>query len=401
MKSLIVLTLMAFLNGLDGFRTPLLSIHRDTQLFSTLIDSESAMRANKAIISTPIALSANAIAAKPWLSAALITPALIAADASSKSLVWSRLPLLFLGAYIPCLAWGLLWSRIGSWKSLRSYWHRIGGVGTLIVPLLFAVYERITHRHVPVALYLLTQLMIGVNLLMGMLLIPSRIPAYDIPTLRAFAVGVLLGTSFASMSLFYRFGHLMQYEVVGKVLAVVSAYGVLYAWSDALQHVYRYCKGDFKADIGKKWYLPFKRASLPYVFFTCLVKQPSEEGMAASVSPSNAVTMATTFLTAIFATVAMLQGRYLFSGAAGMQAMALQYPEIVRWSAYEALLAVVANNFGTFAGTLVLQNKVPQPVAGAFNAMGLLIPVLHVLAFTLMTANAIPGLLATSFGRFL
>lgn len=49
------------------------------------------------------------------------------------------------------------------------------------------------------------------NLSMGAALIPVRIPAYDIPTLRAFAVGVGLGCSFATLTLYYRFCLLPQY----------------------------------------------------------------------------------------------------------------------------------------------------------------------------------------------
>lgn len=337
-----------------------------------------------------------------FLPIALIAPLIFAGDSATLTSLASRVPpLLFLGAYLPCLIWGLPWSRIGSWKSLRSYWHRLGGVATLIVPLFFAIYERIEHAHVSIPIYLAAQLMIWVNVIMGMLLIPSRIPAYDIPTLRAFAVGVLLALAFSSMSLFYRFGHLTQYAWLGKGLALLAVYAVVYAWSDALQHVYRFLKGDFKADIGKKWFLPHRKSSLSYVFITCLTKQPTAEELQASVSPSNAVTTATTFLTAIFASIALLQTRYLFSGPAGMQAMLQRYPEVVRWSCYEALLAVVANNFGTFAGTLVLQNRVPQPLAGLFNALGLFIPVLHVLGFVLFNPQAMTQLATTSFGRLL
>lgn len=42
---------------------------------------------------------------------------------------------------------------------------------------------------------------------------------------------------------------------------------------------------------------------------------------------------------------------------------------------------MVANNFGTFAGTLVIQGRVTQRTAGVFNAMGLLIPVLNIALF--------------------
>merc|ERR1712139_222634 len=67
----------------------------------------------------------------------------------------------------------------------------------------------------------------------------------------------------------------------------------------------------------------------------------------------------------------------------GMAALQSAAPAFCQWSALQALLAVVANNFGTFAGTLVIQRRVSQRSAGIFNAIGLLIPVLNIAAFLL------------------
>lgn len=302
-------------------------------------------------------------------------------------------------AYLPCLVWGLPWSKIGSWRSVKSIGHRFGGIFTLLLPLLFAVWESITSTHISTPLYLLGIGMILLNIYMGAALIPSRIPAYDIPTLRAFAVGVLLALSFASLSLFFRFGHLASYAIIGKVLAAVTIYGVVYAWSDALQHLNNFRKKEFKEEIGKKWYLPFQKSSFKHVFLDCLIKQPTKEGLAASVSPANHVTVLTTFLTAIFASTALIQCRYLLSGTDGVQKLMELYPDIARWSTYNALLAVVANNFGTFVGTLVVQNKIPQQIGGMFNAIGLFIPVFNVIAFTMKYPLLWKGLFVTSFGK--
>lgn len=308
--------------------------------------------------------------------------------------------LVSLVAYLPCLLWGIPYSKIGSWKSIRSNGHRVGGVLTLLFPLFFALWEAITSSHVHPILYFSGIGLVLTNVGFGAALIPPRIPAYDIPTLRAFAVGVLLALSFTSLSLYFRLGHLISYNLIGKLLAGVSVYSALYAWSDGLQHLYQFSRGNYKEDIGKKWYLPFERSSLKHVFINCFYKQPEAKAMAASVSPANIVTVTTTFLTAIFATISLLQVRYLFSGSTGIQKMALLYPDIVRWSCYEALLAVVANNFGTFAGTLVLQNKVDQKTAGMFNAIGLLIPVLNLFAFLLRYTGSPTDFLMTSFARF-
>ena len=308
--------------------------------------------------------------------------------------------LLFLTAYLPCLVWGLPKSTIGSWKSFISNSHRIGGVLTLILPLLFTIWEATTSSHVSLPIYLFGIFVILTNLGFGGALIPTRIPAYDIPTVRAFAVGVLLGLSFTTLSLFFRFGYLSSYFIPGSMFAFISIYTVIYSFSDGLQHLNMYFKGHFKEDIGKKWYLPFEKSNLKYIFMDCLTKQPTEEALNASVSPANIVTCSTTMLTAIFAIISLLQVRYLWLGSAGMQSMLSQFPEIVRWSCYEALLAVTANNFGTFAGTLVLQNKVNQRTAGMFNAIGLMIPVMNVIGLLFRYPIASQQLLQTSFMKF-
>jgi len=291
-------------------------------------------------------------------------------------------------------------AKIGSWKSLTSNFHRIGGILTLLVPILFVSYEVATSTHVSTPSYLLCVACILTNVIAGAKLIPRRIPAYDIPTLRAFGVGTSLAVSFLSLSMVFKFGVHSWYEPIGKALAITAVYSTLYAWIDAIQHLNNYfVTKNYKREIGKMWGLPFESASFKHVFIDCLYKRPTEAALDHSVSPANAVTVLTTFLTALFASISLLQIRYLFEGSAGMVAMNIFSPEIVRFSVYEALLAVVANNFGTFAGTLVIQNKVDQKSAGVYNAIGLLIPVLNLVGFLSRYPGIGKQLLVTSFAR--
>merc|ERR1712146_585522 len=88
---------------------------------------------------------------------------------------------------------------------------------------------------------------------------------------------------------------------------------------------------------------------------------------------------------------------YLGLGSAGMSALTAAEPAFCRWSAYQALLAVVANNFGTFAGTLVIQRRTTQKQAGIFNAIGLMIPVLNIFAFLAITRAMQAGSLSSCF----
>lgn len=297
-------------------------------------------------------------------------------------------------AYLPCLGWGMPYFKIGSWKSWALIGHRFGGSATLILPIILAGLEVIFESHVPAHLYALTIAAITFNLSCGAVLI-KRIPAYDIPTLRAFAVGVSLGSSFMGVSLMLRLGHLLWYEPIGKVFAALSIYAALFAWSDALQHTYQYMRGNFKHAIGKQWFLPFQKPNMVDVFVRNFYRQPTQDALDATVSPANFVVVLTTVLTACFASLGLIQIHYLYSGSEGITRLIATHPDVCRWGAYQALLAVVANNFGTFAGTLVIQKRVSQKQAGLYNAIGLLIPVLNVLAFLARFPAATTGLLAT------
>merc|ERR1711916_90407 len=192
-------------------------------------------------------------------------------------------------------------------------------------------------------------------------------------------VGTSLAISFLTLSMFFKFGAFPWYEPIGKVLTITALYSTLYAWIDATRHMYNYfVTKKYKPEIGSKWGLPFESASFKHVFVDCLYKQPTEDALDQSVSPANAVTVLTTVLTSLFASISLLQMRYVF----------------------EALLAVVANNFGTFAGTLVIQNKVDQTSGGIYNAIGLLIPVLNLVGFLSRYPGIGSQFLATSFARF-
>jgi hypothetical protein len=359
-------------------------------------------------------------------------------SSSSLALVQSGAPFLFmtLPVYALCLNWGLPSTKIGSWKSMVSNMHRVGGIGTLLFPLLLAAFEAATGAAPPIALYLLTVAMAASNLSFGGALITRKVPGYDIPTLRAFAVGLSLGLAFLGHSLLFVCGQHAWYRPIGALFGGISVYAAIFAWSDALQHARLFMSSKidhfvrgvirggstmqpasetlrseadlFKASpvvatrvrggamsastsasptkgLGTKrhWNLPFERASAGDVFFRNLWRQPTPAALEATVSPANGVVVFTTGMTALFATLALLQLRYLALGASGMAALQSAAPAFCQWSALQALLAVVANNFGTFAGTLVIQRRVSQRSAGIFNAIGLLIPVLNIAAFLL------------------
>jgi len=207
-------------------------------------------------------------------------------------------------------------------------------------------------------------------------------------------VGVTLGLSFVCLSLNFMFGHLESFEVFGKALAVMSLIGLSYAINDSVQHIYRFITGPkVKSQVDLGFFFPEKRADevgLNYAyptlwecFITSTYKQPEDyRAMSlATVTPSNFPVVYTVTLTALFGLANLMQIHYLFCGHEGMEYRREIFPKITQMSAYGFLLAATANNFGTFAGTLVVKRVVCTFWGAFFNAIGLLIPLFNILFF--------------------
>mmetsp|Transcript_61530 Transcript_61530/g.91484 ORF Transcript_61530/g.91484 Transcript_61530/m.91484 type:complete len:425 (+) Transcript_61530:33-1307(+) len=296
--------------------------------------------------------------------------------------------------YLACLLWGLPSSKVGSWKSIVSMGHRLGGIVTLLLPLILTWYHAVTGLFPPMPLYFGTVATAIANLSFGGSLICCRVPAYDIPTLRAFAVGVSLGFAFLGQSLLFVLGKFAWYQPFGVLFAVTSVYAAVFAWSDALQHAWNFLPSSKQNDLpatnaGTKslhrfWTLPFEKPKVGDVFLRNIWRQPTPEALKTTVSPANGVVVFTTGMTALFASLSLLQLRYLLLGPAGMMQLCIAEPDFCHWSALQALLAIVANNFGTFAGTLVIQRQTSQKKAGFYNAIGLLVPVLNIVTFLVL-----------------
>jgi len=296
--------------------------------------------------------------------------------------------------YVVTLVFALPRTHIGSRTYIVSIIHRYSGIHTLLLPLGLMVYEAVNQKHPHIFFYGLAVICIATNCIYGGKLIPKRIHRFDIPTIRAFVVGVTLGLSFVCLSLNFMFGHLESFENIGKALAVMSLIGLSYAINDSAQHIYRFVTGpklEGQLDLG--FFFPAKRAhevGLNYAyptlwecFVTSTYRQPADYDAVskASVTPSNFPVVYTVTLTALFGLSNLMQIHYLFCGAEGMRYRNQLFPRITRMSAYGWLLAATANNFGTFAGTLVVKRVVCTFWGAAFNFVGLLIPLFNILFF--------------------
>jgi hypothetical protein len=219
-----------------------------------------------------------------------------------------------------------------------------------------------------------------------------------VPTIRAFGVGVTLGLSFVCWSLVWYFGKHKWFEPIGYAFAIYSIVTCILAWNDSIKHIYTNMTNPYYAtQLDLEYFKPPKRASevglkhTPYtvtqVFteFPCKANHPKLQEV--TVTPSSAAVLFTVTLTAIFSLTTLVQIHYLKCGSAGMLLREQMYPNLTRHSAYLSLLAAVANNFGTFAGTLVVQQKVSSFWGAFFNAIGLLIPVVASLALQLRVPN--------------
>ena len=307
---------------------------------------------------------------------------------------WQTFFFLTLVPYLVILAWSLPLTRIGSWKATTSIIHRFSGILSLLLPMALVIYSLWTNQDPPQSLYIAAIACIVFNCIFGALLIPQRIPSFDVPTIRAFGVGVTLGLSFVAWSLVWRFGTERWFEPFGYLCGLYSFLICCLAWNDSLQHIHTNLTNPYYAtQLDLEYFKPPKRAyqvglkHQPYklweVFAKFTFKSAHPNLQEVTVTPSSAAVVFTVTLTAIFSLATLLQWQYLYCGTSGMILRQQLFPSFTRFSTYLSLLAAVANNFGTFAGTLVVQQKVSSFWGAFFNAIGLLIPVVATLAFQL------------------
>jgi len=305
---------------------------------------------------------------------------------------WKTFFYLTLAPYLIILAWSLPLTRIGSWKAITSIIHRFSGILSLLLPMCLTIYNAWTDQDPPSYLYIIALLCIVFNCIFGALLIPQRIPSFDVPTIRAFGVGVTLGLSFVGWSLVWYFGTEPWFTPFGYICAIYSFITCLLAWNDSLQHIYTNKTNPYYAtQLDLEYFKPPKRPHQvglkhkPYKLSEVFTRFPFESAhpklQEVTVTPSSAAVVFTVTLTAMFSLSTLLQWHYVYCGSNGMILRHQLFPSFSKHSAYLALLAAVANNFGTFAGTLVVQQKVSSFWGAFFNAIGLLIPVVATLAF--------------------
>ncbi len=272
-------------------------------------------------------------------------------------------------------------------------------MGSLLLPLVLTLQEALTNRHAPASLYYPTVAVVAVNHLFGMLLIPSRFPAYDIPSARGLAVGSLYGLAFLGWSLTFRIGTCAWYEPWGKCCAIVALYAWLFACSDALQNSYCWVRGKYKTQLGKTWDLPFVASSYRQVFFHNIYRQPTPRALRSSLMTAPHGALPTLFV-ALFGSVLLLQLPYLHRGPARLAHLTTLHPDLARWACYQSLMVVVCNQFAVFLVSLVIHRRIDLAAVTFYNVMVPLIPLMNILAFARRFPDvALGGIVSTLLAR--
>lgn len=295
-------------------------------------------------------------------------------------LVFSLPVLLSFIASIPCLSLAIPLSKKGDWVNLSTISHRVSGVGTLILPLILFLYEAFTNTHPTMVLYFTTVFVCFSNVVSGAILVVKKIPAYDIPSLRGFAVSVATCLAFLGMSLMFQVGHHRAYRPIGLLFVFLSIYAVIYAWSDAIQHIRHFFKGTYKRHLGKWMGQNFTKTTWGLAFLKAIWKQPTEEELRATAAPSNIIIITPVFFIAVFCGATLVQLRYLISGPEGMLEIQELRPELARWAVYNSLLAVFSTNFATFLGSLVLHERISLLQSACYSLFSFLIPCINTIA---------------------
>lgn len=283
-------------------------------------------------------------------------------------------------ASIPCLSLAIPLSKKGDWVNSSAISHRITGVGTLVLPLILFLYEAFTNTHPPTVLYFTTILVCFSNVVSGAILVVKKIPAYDIPSLRGFGVSVATCLAFLGMSLMFQVGHHRAYRPIGVFFVFLSLYAVIYAWSDAFQHMRHFFNGTYKRHLGKWVGQDFRKTTWGLAFVKAIWKQPTEEELRATAAPSNIIIITPVFFIAVFSGATLVQIRYLISGPDGMLEIQELRPELARWAVYNSLLAVFSTNFATFLGSLVLHERISLLQSACYSLFSFLIPCINTVA---------------------
>lgn len=300
--------------------------------------------------------------------------------------------------------------QVGSSETV-SVIHRWTGINTLLFPITLMIYEATYHVHPNVILYGFTVLNIAFNCIFGALLIPKRVPKWDLPTIRIFVVASTGGLSFLCLSLNFRFGHIQSFEPIGRGLAVVSLLSIVYAVNDCVRHIQQF-RSNLKSggamdlgfsaasareysvsrrhtDSGRAAHIKFglkqEYPSLSYCLLSAHIEQPTDPEVIAKVTsvPSNVTVIGQTLINWFFGNAALLQIHYLVRGHLGMVALHRMYPKLTRMAVYGFLGAALANSFGTFAGTLVLRRQINIFDAAVVNLVAAMVPILEVSLFAI------------------
>jgi len=300
----------------------------------------------------------------------------------------------FVIAYLALLAFVVPKAiTVGRRHQIVSGLHRWSGIISLVLPMALMAYESLYERHPHIVLYALCVLNLSLNCIFGALLIPKRVPKWDVPTIRIFVVAATGGLSFVSLSINFRFGHLPSFESMSRMLAVLSLISVAYAFLDLRHHVRQFvvnlkegtatnCIFQFTPKQPLAFALGPQRPTLWYCFFPSFFHRPSDAEASATSVPSNVAVLGINAMTAFFGGLTgFLQIHCLLRGHRGMQYLRDTFPRTTQMAVYGFLGAALANNFAAFAGTLVLKRKMSIFKAAMVNLVAALVPIVEVLVF--------------------
>ena len=309
---------------------------------------------------------------------------------------WSLFLIIYSGLLLFTIPLALI---VGSQSFFVSIIHRWSGIITLLLPIPLMAFESIYGIHPDTNLYLFSVITIAFNCIFGGLLIPIRIPKWDIPTIRIFVVAATGGLSFIALSLNFRFGHIPSFEAFGRFLAVLSILSMIYALCDCAHHIHQFAinmKTETAMDLGlrssrfqtqrpSQMGLKSESPSLFYCFVNAFCARQNNEDPAimemVTAVPSNIPVVMLSVSTAFFGMAAAVQFHFLMLGQQGMIYLQETFPKLTQMAVYGTLGAALANNFGAFAGTLVLKKKLSIVQAVLLNTIVIPVPLVAIAVF--------------------
>ena len=212
----------------------------------------------------------------------------------------------------------------------------------------------------------------------GTILISSRIPGYDLSTIRVFAISVLLSLVYSLQAIYCHCGYIL---FITPVSAALSNYLIFYSFANVMHDFYQYFFGigaNLVDNKQRRWKLKFPAPSTFYdIFIGALITFPTKEEIEASAAPFNAIQL----VLSTFLAVLSLASLIAYDPQVHIK-LSTDIPVFVQFSTVICLIVTFVVKTGAFDGTLVLRNRISALTGFYIQMCAITITILYTYSYS-------------------